>query len=96
MLEAGKVTPVFMTDLVTFFRAQGRLPSATAYKILRDCLEFFRDQPSLVDIQLGRNDVINVCGDIHGQFFDLANIFDLFGQPGEQNQVNKFLSVQVG
>ena len=86
-LQDGVVTPAFMTELVAFFRAQGRLPIPTAYKILKDCLEFFKRQPSLVDIQLGRNDVINICGDVHGQFFDLANIFDLFGQPSIQNQV---------
>jgi hypothetical protein len=28
---------------------------------------------------------INVCGDTHGQFYDLLNIFDTFGYPSEDN-----------
>ena len=44
----------------------------TVRKILREAKEHLAAQPSLVEVELGRDDVLNICGDIHGQFYDLA------------------------
>ena len=85
----ARVSKKFVNDLITFYKEhQGRLASATCYRILRDAKTLFMSEPSLVDVDLGRDDVINICGDIHGQFYDLCKIFELFGQPNESNQVN--------
>ena len=29
---------------------------------------------------------MTVCGDIHGQYYDVLNIFTLNGNPGEKNK----------
>lgn len=42
-------------------------------------------QPSLVEITVEKNEQFTVCGDIHGQFYDLMNIFSLNGLPSETN-----------
>lgn len=35
--------------------------------------------PSLVDVPIPEGTHINVCGDTHGQYYDLLNIFETFG-----------------
>lgn len=35
--------------------------------------------------QVPDDGVITVCGDVHGQYYDLLNIFQLNGQPSESN-----------
>lgn len=54
-------------------------------KILYDMDAFLRKQPSLVDVKIPDDGKFTVCGDIHGQFFDLMNIFDMNGLPSETN-----------
>lgn len=46
---------------------------------------FLRKQPSLVDIKIPDDGKFTVCGDIHGQYFDLLNIFEKNGLPSETN-----------
>ena len=41
--------------------------------------------PSLVDIPLEDSQQITVCGDVHGQFYDLLNIFKINGLPSKDN-----------
>jgi serine/threonine-protein phosphatase 5 len=46
---------------------------------------FLRKQPSLVDVKIPDDGKFTVCGDIHGQFYDLMNIFERNGLPSEKN-----------
>ncbi|GJQ76366.1 PpD3 [Trypoxylus dichotomus] len=84
-LEDGNVTLTFMKELMELYKKQGKLHRKYAYKILLDIKSYFVDQPSLVDIKIGDDDKFTVCGDIHGQFYDLMNIFELNGLPSPTN-----------
>jgi len=53
--------------------------------LIKKCTEIFEAQPSLVDISIGDEQEITVCGDIHGQYYDLLNIFEINGVPSETN-----------
>lgn len=89
------MTLQFMKDLMELYKNQGKLHRKYAYKILLDVKAYFMKQPSLVDIQIGDDDKFTVCGDVHGQFYDLMNIFELNGLPSETNPyVSFFLHVK--
>ncbi|XP_026272352.1 serine/threonine-protein phosphatase 5 [Frankliniella occidentalis] len=84
-LEDGKVTLEFMKQLMDTYKKQGKLHRKYAYKILLDVKQWFMKQPTLVEVPIADDDKFTVCGDIHGQFYDLMNIFDLNGLPSETN-----------
>jgi serine/threonine-protein phosphatase 5 len=77
----------FLRDLLEYQKAQKRLHPKYAYKIALESLKLLRTQPSLVDISVPRGDgsAFTICGDIHGQYYDLLNIFALNGNPSESN-----------
>ncbi|KAI4497466.1 hypothetical protein M0802_007477 [Mischocyttarus mexicanus] len=84
-LEDGKVTVKFMQDLLEWYKEQKKLFLKYAYQILVDVKALFKAQPSLVDITIPEDSKFTICGDIHGQYYDLLNIFDLNGLPSETN-----------
>ncbi|KRZ62418.1 Serine/threonine-protein phosphatase 5 [Trichinella nativa] len=54
-------------------------------KILIEIRKFFLEEPTLVDITVPKDKKFTICGDIHGQFYDLLNIFEINGAPSEEN-----------
>lgn len=47
--------------------------------------DLLRQLPSLVDIDIPSDRHFTVCGDVHGQFYDLLHIWELNGNPGPDN-----------
>ncbi|KAK9132309.1 hypothetical protein Scep_011837 [Stephania cephalantha] len=56
-----------------------------AYQIVLQTREMLRELPSLVDVNITDGNHFTVCGDVHGQFYDLLNIFELNGLPSDEN-----------
>jgi serine/threonine-protein phosphatase 5 len=43
------------------------------------------EQPTLIDVTIPDDKEFTVCGDIHGQYYDLLNIFKINGLPSKEN-----------
>lgn len=49
--------------------------------IIRTVKNIFLSQPMLVEVQ----SPVKVCGDIHGQYYDMLRLFEYGGFPPESN-----------
>lgn len=79
------ITAEFMTCLLSSLKEGNKLHKKFAYRIILEAKKIFEACESLIDIDVPNDHKFTVCGDIHGQFFDLLNIFTLNGWPSELN-----------
>lgn len=84
-LSEDGITKEFVEELIERFKEQKKIHKKFAYKILIEVKKTFEKQPSMVEITVPENGNFTVCGDIHGQFYDLLNIFSLNGHPSPEN-----------
>ncbi|RKO88807.1 Metallo-dependent phosphatase-like protein [Blyttiomyces helicus] len=82
--ETG-ITLEFVTELLAHLRAQKKLHRKYTYKIMAAVKDIFTANPPIVDITIPEGAKITVCGDIHGQFYDLLHVFDENGIPSPTN-----------
>ena len=77
----------FVQGMIDMFEQQKKLHRKYVYMILRSAKQTFEALSSVVDIKIPVNEsgtesgVLTVCGDVHGQFYDLLNIFRTNGFP---------------
>eukprot|EP00761_Pharyngomonas_kirbyi_P012257 gb/GECH01012284.1/.p1 GENE.gb/GECH01012284.1/~~gb/GECH01012284.1/.p1 ORF type:complete len:415 (+),score=108.05 gb/GECH01012284.1/:1-1245(+) len=75
----------FVKKMVEAYKEQKSIPAKYAYRILIEVKDILAELPSVVDISVEEGEKITVCGDTHGQFFDLYHIFETNGFPSPDN-----------
>ena len=94
IIPDGYEGPLFLTDedfkpqsipeVLEFFKKEGRLPKKCCWEILKRVQQIFEKSPTLVDYKLEDGKKITIVGDIHGQYYDLANMLQTNGLPSDK------------
>lgn len=78
------MTPEFVKDMIERFKNGKKLHRRYVYQILKNVRDIVYNEPTMNEITVPKETKLTVCGDTHGQYFDLLNIFNLNGYPSEK------------
>ncbi|KAK9458089.1 Metallo-dependent phosphatase-like protein [Dipodascopsis uninucleata] len=77
--DKGDPTKPNIAFLREHFIHEGRLTEEQALYIIRKGTEILKEEPTLLELDAP----LIVCGDIHGQYYDLMKLFEIGGDPAE-------------
>jgi serine/threonine-protein phosphatase 5 len=80
-----KITKEWVLELMEDLKKEKYIAKKYLLQIMSSVKDYYEKQLSLIDVEIPDDVEFNVCGDIHGQFYDLVNIFNVFGAPSETN-----------
>ena len=76
-----EMTEDFITDMIERFKTGKLLHRKYVYQIIAAVNKIVYEEPTMVEMEVEEGQRLTICGDTHGQFFDLLEIFRLNGDP---------------
>lgn len=68
-----------------YYKDQKHLHKRYTLQLIEKCKDILTSYSNLVECKVEDEEEITVCGDIHGQYYDVLNIFTKNGNPSEKN-----------
>ncbi|KAB8264055.1 hypothetical protein BDV32DRAFT_145832 [Aspergillus pseudonomiae] len=81
----NEMTQEFIDDMIERFKNGKKIHRKYAFQIVKAVKDLVYAEPTMVEIGVDQGKKLTVCGDTHGQFFDLLEIFRLNGYPTEKH-----------
>lgn len=83
--DPSDITPEWVIALIAYLKEEKRLHKRIAVSMIKKLITHYRKKETIVEITIPEGNHITVCGDVHGQFYDLTNIFAINGNPSPSN-----------
>lgn len=83
--EGYTITHDFVMAMLEEFKEQRVIHKRFAFEIIMKAQELLKAMPTLVDVPVPEGTHFTVCGDVHGQYYDLLRIWELNGMPSPEN-----------
>ncbi|KAI9710390.1 MAG: hypothetical protein M1828_002178 [Chrysothrix sp. TS-e1954] len=79
----NEMTQEFIDDMIQRFKDGKKLHKKYVFQIILAVKDIVYKEPTMVETEVRNDDTLTVCGDTHGQFYDLLEIFRLNGFPSK-------------
>jgi serine/threonine-protein phosphatase 5 len=76
-----EMTQEFIDDMIERFKTGKKIHRKYVFQIILAVKDLVYNEPTMVETQIEPGHKLTVCGDTHGQYFDLLEIFRLNGFP---------------
>lgn len=80
-----EMTQDFIDDMIERFKTGKKLHRKYVFQIILAVKDIVYNEPTMVETHVGADQKLTVCGDTHGQYFDLLEIFRLNGFPSAKH-----------
>lgn len=83
-VRLGKdMTQEFIDDMTQRFKDGKKIHKRYVYQIVMRVKDIVYAEPTMPEVSVPSSTSLTVCGDTHGQYFDLLNIFAINGAPSD-------------
>lgn len=79
------LTEDFIEDMIQRFKDGKKIHKKYVFQIIIAVKDLVHAEPTMVEASVADGHKLTVCGDTHGQFFDLINIFEINGFPSSKH-----------
>ncbi|KAL2108709.1 hypothetical protein VUR80DRAFT_3449 [Thermomyces stellatus] len=80
-----EMTQEFIDDMTERFKNGKKIHKKYVYQIVIAVKKLLYDEPTMVEMEIPDDVKLTVCGDTHGQYFDLMELFRRNGTPSDKH-----------
>lgn len=81
----NEMTQEFIDDMMERFKNGKKIHRKYVYQIILAVKKIVYDEATMVEMEVPDGTTLTVCGDTHGQYFDLMELFRLNGKPSDNH-----------